>query len=261
METTAILLDPVKSLAIKAGEAIMEVYTQDSDIQIENKADDSPLTIADKRANKIICDGLLNLNVSYPIISEENKQIPYEQRREYRRYWLVDPLDGTKEFIKRNGEFTVNIALIENNKPILGVVYAPALHELFWGGKNLGAYYSDGQSTHQLTTQPFKMTDKNLKVVCSRSHLNDETKRFFAKLNDPIHISKGSSLKLMILAKGDAHLYPRLGPTMEWDIAAAQSILEAAGGFVRVMETGSTMEYNKEELLNPYFLASGTQLS
>jgi 3'(2'), 5'-bisphosphate nucleotidase len=181
--------------------------------------------------------------------------VPYDTRKNYDFYWLIDPLDGTKEFIKRNGEFTVNIALIQNGKVVLGVVYTPALDELFWAATGKGAFKTVGGTTSTIKAPRFKMQDKGIKVVCSRSHLNDETKAFIGQLKEPDLVSKGSSLKFLELATGKAHLYPRVAPTMEWDTAAAQIILEEAGGKVVQYGTDNPVVYNKENMLNPYFVA------
>lgn len=242
-------------IAVDAGDAIMKIYEESKDIVYEKKDDDSPLTAADKASNDIICQALQKLAFDYPIISEENKSIDFSTRSQFKRYWLVDPLDGTKEFIKRNGEFTVNIALVEENHVIGGVVYAPALEKLFWAFKNEGAYLKDKNGTSRLEGISFSSTDASLKVICSRSHMNTETTDFVNQLNDPELVSKGSSLKFLELAQGVAHLYPRVAPTMEWDTAAAQIVLEEAGGKVVQFGTDSKVVYNKENLLNPYFVA------
>jgi 3'(2'), 5'-bisphosphate nucleotidase len=251
------LIVPLKDIARRAGEAILDVYHNASSFEVEKKEDTSPLTIADKKSNAIICEGLESLVATYPIVSEENKAIPFEIRKDFNRFWLVDPLDGTKEFIKRNGEFTVNIALVEKNRPVLGVVYAPVLDEMYWAVKGEGAYLEKEGQTSKLKAAFFQLTDAGLKVVCSRSHLNPATQEYVKKLNDPNLVPKGSSLKFLILAKGDAHAYPRLGPTMEWDTGAAQIVLEEAGGVVLNNEDMQPLTYNKESLLNPYFLAYG----
>ncbi|MEM6380502.1 MAG: 3'(2'),5'-bisphosphate nucleotidase CysQ, partial [Bacteroidota bacterium] len=171
--------------------------------------------------------------------------------------WLVDPLDGTKEFIKRNGEFTVNIALVHNGKLEMGVVYAPVLEEMFWAVKGEGAFIEKDGTQQLLKVESFNMTDVNLGVVCSRSHLNDATQAFVDQLNEPKLVATGSSLKFLILAKGEAHIYPRLAPTMEWDTGAAQMILEEAGGSVISEKSKEALLYNKENLLNPAFIAYG----
>jgi len=254
------LIDQVKQISKEAGKVIMEVYQDEASFGITQKKDDSPLTVADQRANQVICDGLKKVTPEVPIISEENKEIPYSTRKDFDYAWLVDPVDGTKEFIKRNGEFTVNIALLKNGETILGVVYVPVTGELFWGIKNQGAYLSvDGKSgsPKKLEAPTFSMQDKGLNVVCSRSHLNEDTANFISKLSEPNKVSKGSSLKFLILAQGGAHVYPRLAPTMEWDTGAAQIVLEEAGGKVINVETNLPLGYNKENLRNPHFIAYG----
>ncbi|MDX1407726.1 MAG: 3'(2'),5'-bisphosphate nucleotidase CysQ [Saprospiraceae bacterium] len=249
-------IETLKLLAKEAGAAILEIYgTNDFDVEI--KADNSPLTRADQASNKIICAGLRTLRTQYPLISEENRDVPYAERRGYDTFWLVDPLDGTKEFIKRNGEFTVNIALIHRGRPVVGVVYAPVLDQLYWAADGLGAFLESNGTVSPLQVASFSMEDEGLGVVCSRSHLNDATQAFVDELNDPQTVSKGSSLKFLILASGKAHLYPRIAPTMEWDTGAAQCILEQAGGRVLEYETREPLRYNKESLLNPHFLATG----
>lgn len=247
-------------IARKAGDAIMAIYQDEERFDVEQKSDDSPLTAADKAANSIICDALDQLSLKYPIISEENKAIDYAERKNFDRVWLIDPLDGTKEFIKRNGEFTVNIALLEKGSVIMGVVYAPALDEMYWGLKGEGAYLVGSNGEEQLSAHSFKSTDSGLRVVCSRSHLNEETQAFLDNLDAPVKVAKGSSLKFLILANGDADYYPRLAPTMEWDTGAAQIILEEAGGQVLRADDAKALDYNKENLLNPYFIASGNIL-
>lgn len=248
------LLEAVKSLAREAGASIMEIY-QRADFNVESKLDESPLTAADKASNTIICAGLEALLPSFPIISEENKEIPYEIRKEYPFTWLVDPLDGTKEFIKRNGDFTVNIALIKGQELEMGVVYIPVYDELYWAWKGMGAFLESEGEVRQLQTSAFRISDEGLRVVCSRSHMSPETEAFIKKLKEPELVSRGSALKFLLLAKGDAHIYPRLGPTMEWDTGAAQMILEEAGGEVLEASSSSPLRYNKENLLNPHFVA------
>ncbi len=252
-----LLLDALSLIAKAAGEAIMDIYTADTAIAIEYKADESPLTRADRAANRIICDELEKLPLKYPIVSEENKAVPYELRRQYDYFWMVDPLDGTKEFIKRNGEFTVNIALIHQQSSVLGVVYAPVTDELYLAAKGMGAWLESGNQKEQINAQAFSMSDPSLNVVCSRSHLNPPTEAFVGQLVDPVLVAKGSSLKFLIIARGQAHLYPRLAPTMEWDTAAAQIILEEAGGQVLRHDDQQPLVYNKADLLNPHFVAAG----
>ena len=249
-------LEPLADLARRAGDAIMEVHNRD-DFEVLLKADNSPLTDADRAANNIIVAGLQELEPDIPIISEENKTVDYATRKNWNRCWMVDPLDGTKEFIKRNGEFTVNIALIEDGASIMGVVYVPATNQLYFGARGYGAYEISGEENHPLTAAEFTATDAGLKIVGSRSHLNDATKNFMLAFNQPTVVSKGSSLKFLILAEAEAHIYPRLAPTMEWDTAAAQIILEEAGGAVIDRETQAPLRYNKENLLNAHFVAYG----
>lgn len=250
------LTKEVVEIAKRAGDKILEIYADESRFGVETKSDDSPLTQADKQANDVIIEGLMALSVDYPIISEETKLKPYAERKDYNRFWLVDPLDGTKEFIKRNGEFTVNIALVENGVPIMGVVYVPVSGDAYWGMKELGAYHeSDQGEIRKLTANNYQNTDKGIRVVCSRSHINAETQAFIDALDQPEAVSKGSSLKFLLIAGGDAEVYPRMGPTMEWDTGAAQIILEEAGGEVLHAETMQPLNYNKENLLNPYFIA------
>ena len=249
----------VGSIARQAGAVIMDIYKNEADFGIEHKLDNSPLTRADKAANDVINEGLKKLPFQAPILSEENKAIPYANRKNYDYFWMVDPLDGTKEFIKRNGEFTVNIALIHKNSVVFGVVYVPVLKELYWAAKNQGAYAYIGETEKNLKAAQFHIKDAHLKVVASRSHLNDDTKVFVEQLNKPELVSKGSSLKLLLIASGQAHLYPRLAPTMEWDTAAAQIVVEEAGGQVLQAGTDKAVVYNKENLLNPYFLCKGNE--
>jgi 3'(2'), 5'-bisphosphate nucleotidase len=242
------------TLAERAGAAIMKVYER-ADFGTTTKADSSPLTQADLASHRVIAEGLEALSPGVPVLSEESKTEPFETRRGWPRFWLVDPLDGTKEFIKRNGEFTVNIALIEGDAPVLGVVHAPATALTYWAAAGVGAFKGPGQTT-PLTAASFQGGTLNL--VASRSHAGAETETLVAALRQDLEVelvSIGSSLKLCLVADGQAHLYPRFGPTMEWDTAAAQCVVEAAGGFVRDTR-GERLRYNKENLLNPHFIAS-----
>jgi 3'(2'), 5'-bisphosphate nucleotidase len=250
------LIPEVLKIAYKAGDAIMKVYDHETDFGVEQKQDDSPVTKADKASNTIICEQLEALGTSWPILSEEQKEIPYEERKHFEYYWLVDPLDGTREFIKRNGDFTVNIALIHKTEAVLGVVGVPALGEMYWAVKGQGAFMEkEGVVTPLKVNLAFDLGDPGLSVVCSRSHITGSTKAYLDQLNSPRLVPVGSALKLMLLAKGEAELYPRLGPTMEWDIAPAQIVLEEAGGSVIDEVTRQPMRYNKENLLNHYFIA------
>ena len=251
-------IDEIKLASSKAGEAIMDIYNQE-DRGIESKSDESPLTKADLAANKILCDVLRKISPDIPIISEENDNLSYMDRAGWDYCWVVDPLDGTKEFIKRNGEFTTNVALVRGNESIAGVIYAPALEEMYWGIIGDGAYSEIKGVVTDLKVKTFSKTDKGLKMVCSRSHLNDATKAFVDQYDEPELVASGSSLKFMIIAKGEAHIYPRMAPTMEWDTCAAQAILEEAGGVVLQADSSDPVVYNKENLLNPSFIAMGNQ--
>ena len=223
-----------------------------------SKEDSSPLTIADKKSNDIICSSLASLTPEIPIVSEENKQVSYSERKNYEVFWQVDPLDGTKEFIKRNGEFTVNIALIKDGRSIMGVVFCPYTNDMYYAYSGGGAWLENSEGLSKILSHEFSLKDSGLRMVCSRSHLNDATKAFVEKFDSPELVAKGSSLKFMILAVGKADIYPRLGPTMEWDTSSAQIILEEAGGSVIDQSTGEPLRYNKENLLNPYFIAYGS---
>lgn len=251
------LLPQIVTVARHAGQAIMEIYAAPS-FEVMAKADDSPLTKADLAADRVIQQGLTDLGLGWPILTEESAQIDYEDRKNWQRFWLVDPLDGTKEFVKRNGEFTVNIALIENGVPILGVVYAPALDVCYYGMRGTGAFVQRGKSPAQIIAVKTPSAGEVLKVVASRSHSDARTEALLGKLGGHECISMGSSLKLCLVAEGAAHFYPRLGPTMEWDTAAAHAVVSAAGGVVRDRE-GKELSYNKPDLHNPEFFvhASG----
>lgn len=259
MHPREIKIDEVISIARDAGTAILSVYHDEQQHwEVQSKADDSPLTLADQKANSVICEALQRLYPEIPILSEENKQAPYEERKDWNLFWLVDPLDGTKEFIKRNGEFTVNIALIESGTPILGVVYVPVSDDMYFAEKGKGAYIVRSDDTkEQLFGKGFEKGQKGVKIVCSRSHMNTETSNFVAQFESPVLISAGSSLKFMLVSKGDAHVYPRLAPTMEWDTAAAQAVVTESGGRVIDAQTGEALQYNKEVLLNPNFIVHG----
>jgi len=255
------LLSVAIKAALAAGTEILMVY--DTNFDVEQKKDDSPLTQADKNANEVI-NGYLK-STEIPIISEENRQLDYAERKDWSRCWIVDPLDGTKEFIKRNGEFTVNIALVENGNPVLGVIYVPVSKELYFTS-------ADGKTSKKIIisseNDPVEEILKNakeikpskasvVKIVGSRSHLNEETKNFIAEIakqNEVEIVSKGSSLKFCLVAEGLAQLYPRFAPTMEWDTAAGHAICNAVGVSVIDQTTEKNMQYNKPNLLNNYFL-------
>ncbi|MBS0194668.1 MAG: 3'(2'),5'-bisphosphate nucleotidase CysQ [Proteobacteria bacterium] len=246
-------IDDCIALARRAGAAIMEIYAQDFDVQA--KDDHSPLTAADLASHRIICDGLAALTPQVPILSEESKATEWAIRRDWQRYWLVDPLDGTREFVKKNGEFTVNIALIEHGEPVLGVVYAPAMDYLVHGERGIGAFVRDGERDVELATQ--RPAPRPLRVAASRSHLDARTAAALEKMGPVERVGMGSSLKFCRIAEGRMDVYPRFGPTSEWDTAAAQCVLEAAGGAVLTLD-GQSLRYNtKDSLLNPDFIALG----
>jgi len=254
------LVQKIVEISVLAGVEIMKVYEGDGDWEVQSKSDDSPLTRADQKANELIVKHLETLDEKYPIISEENKLQDFSERKGFKRFWLVDPLDGTKEFIKRNGEFTVNIALVEDGRPIMGVVYVPVTGDLYYAEKGAGAYHKNGEGPpQQMNANTYTSEDKGLRVVCSRSHINEATQSYIDNLSEPDIVSKGSSLKFMLLASGQAEVYPRMGPTMEWDTGAAQIILEEAGGKILHNDTGLPLSYNKENLLNPYFIATAAE--
>ena len=239
--------------AVKAGENIMEVYNSTESINYERKADDSPLTIADKKSHNTIIDFLKDTDID--IISEESKSIEYQERKNWEEYWLIDPLDGTKEFIKKNGEFTVNIALIKNNKPHLGIVYCPVKKILYWNDNDKKVFKREKEETREIKKRkPINENEEGLRVVVSRSHMSEETSEYVNKLTRPELISCGSSLKFLYIADNKADIYTRFGPTMEWDTAAAHSILNALEIHVINLDTGRELSYNKENLLNPYFI-------
>jgi 3'(2'), 5'-bisphosphate nucleotidase len=241
----------IVEIAQQAGKAIMKIYAA-TDVAVSTKSDHTPLTQADLAAHRIICEELEKLTPAYPVLSEESAEIPAAQRMAWKKYWLVDPLDGTKEFIKRNGEFTVNIALIENGKPILGVVYAPALEVSYYAEKGAGAYVQRGTSKAQPIKAKAPTTGELIKVVASRSHSDARTEVLLKHLGDCETISMGSSLKLCLVAEGAAHFYPRLGPTMEWDTAAAHAVVNEAGGTV-CNNAAEELQYNKTDMHNSEF--------
>jgi 3'(2'), 5'-bisphosphate nucleotidase len=250
---SSINIDKIIQIAREAGKAILEIYH--TDFTIENKSDHSPLTEADKVAHEIIDEGLRRLYPEIPILSEEGKDILYEERSKWEQFWLVDPLDGTKEFIKKNGEFTVNIALIENNQPVLGVVYLPVTDEIFYSTKEKGAFKRNKDQLIELKVSEISKGEL-LILVESRSHPSEDLVILKDKLQKDYELSslqRGSSLKICAVAEGIADLYPRLGPTMEWDTAAGQAVVEGAGGIV-VDLNGNSLQYNKESLKNDSFI-------
>lgn len=250
-----------------AGRDIMDIYlTDDEEFTVETKKDSSPLTVADKAAHTVILSALEPIGI--PVLSEEGAEISYDERRQWDRLWIVDPLDGTKEFIRRNGEFTVNIALVEDGRPVLGVVYAPAAGTLYFGSRSTGSCRCDVNTDFSLFRSFGRLVESSVKlplptnwnvytVVASKSHRNPETDEFIAARKEEHGkidiVSRGSSLKICMVAEGSADIYPRFGPTMEWDTAAGHAVAVFAGA--RVCDpTGKELVYNKPELLNPYFI-------
>ncbi|WP_147802794.1 3'(2'),5'-bisphosphate nucleotidase CysQ [Alkalicoccus halolimnae] len=250
-------------ICLAAGQEIMDEYSKDT--AVDRKEDHSPLTEADRRAHRVIYDGLKQM-ASIPVLSEEGEDVPAEERQSWKRYWLVDPLDGTKEFLKKNDEFTVNISLIEGTYPTLGIIYAPALDTCYFGAKghafkleNASAQRAVDEAELLAASTPLPKEEPGRSVVASRSHLSDETEAFIEELTHEHGridtVAAGSSLKFCFVAEGRAAWYPRFAPTMEWDTAAGQAIVEASGGEVLDHETGERLAYTKENLTNNWFLA------
>ncbi|MFA5648089.1 MAG: 3'(2'),5'-bisphosphate nucleotidase CysQ [Bacteroidales bacterium] len=253
--------------AISAGKLIMDVYNSD-DFQVNLKSDATPLTLADRLANEEIVNCLRKSRI--PVLSEEGRSILYEERKGWEYFWLVDPLDGTKEFIKRNGEFTVNIALVFQGYPIMGVIFIPVLNQLYFSLKDLGAYrLNDATNTINNALDIDDLINKSIKlpsdtpslpytIVASRSHISEDTKKYIEKISQEKGsvqiLSKGSSLKICMVAEGKAHIYPRFGTTTEWDTAAGQAIAEESGCLVQSLDDGNRLMYNKEDIENPWFI-------
>ena len=255
MENLKIEAEPILDIVSKAGQEILSIYNDPVHAEVvDYKADNSPLTLADQASHQVIARELLSLYPDIPIISEEGKDIPYETRKSYDLFWLVDPLDGTKEFIKRNGEFTVNIALIQGNYPTFGFIYAPELDTYYYGGTVGGAFKIERGEKKNIHVNR-KTADRI--AVRSRSHASEEEETILKQYHVTDAISKGSSLKFCMVAEGKADLYYRHGPTMEWDTAAGQAVLEAAGGKVLNNRGPDRFSYNKESLLNDSFLCLG----
>jgi 3'(2'), 5'-bisphosphate nucleotidase len=250
------LVEPVVATAEQAGAAILDVYATNFDV--EAKDDDSPLTQADMSAHRRILEGLRALTPDMPIISEESGLPDFDIRRSWKRYWLVDPLDGTREFVNRNGEFTVNIALIEGHRPVLGVVHVPVTGKTYIGCTGRGAECRSAGCDHR-PLQVALESASPVRVVGSRSHRGASLDGFLEKLGDFEMVPMGSSLKFCVVAEGEADIYPRLGPTSEWDTAAAQAVVEQAGGTVLQLD-GNPLVYNaKQDILNPHFMVVGPQ--
>jgi 3'(2'), 5'-bisphosphate nucleotidase len=249
------LLPRVVALVEKAGAAVMEVYARGDFETTYKKEDDSPLTRADLASHRLLSEGLRALTPTLPVLSEESKEVPYPERQSWQRYWLIDPLDGTKEFINRRDEFTVNVAMIERDEPALGVVYAPAMEELYYASRGLGSFKrKELEPPERIVVSDYRVS--GVTIVVSRSHAGAEVEELVRKIGPTESLSIGSSLKLCLVAEGRAHLYPRLGPTMEWDIAAAQCVVEEAGGKVTDL-SGRRLRYNKPSLENPPFIVCG----
>ncbi len=255
------MMDKLINAVLKAGEEVLKVY--ESDFTIQEKEDRSPITEADRISHEVIAQNLKDFVPKIPVISEEgDKEVISADR-----FWLVDPLDGTKEFIKRNGEFTINIALVEDSVPVLGVVYAPALRLLYFAQKGKGAYKVNMETQEKIKIPvPQDGKENTLRVVVSRSHSDERTTKYLKKLSEKFSIEKvsvGSSLKICLLAEGKADIYPRTGPTMEWDTAGAHAVLLEAGGVILFaednMECGEELRYGKENLKNPPFIAFRTR--
>ena len=254
-DETKQMIEDLVALSREAGKAILEVYQ--SEFAVERKDDKSPLTLADKRSHEII-NSSLQRTYPYPVLSEEGRNIPYEERRAWDTFWLIDPLDGTKEFIGRNGQFTVNIALIRGNRPVLGVILVPVTGEVYHAAKGRGAFRIHEGAEERL---PLRTRHEVFTVVGSRSHSSPEQEEYISSLRKQYgeidFVSAGSSLKFCLVGEGQADLYPRLGPTMEWDTAAGQIIVEEAGGKVLQFGKETPLEYNKKDLLNPRFIVHG----
>ena len=253
------LINDVIELAVEAGHRIMEIY--DTDFDVEQKSDDTPLTAADMAAHNTIVNGLSKLTPTIPILSEESASIPFAERSQWQRYWLVDPLDGTREFVKRNGEFTVNIALIDNHESVLGVIYTPVTGVTYYAARGAGAFKKTlndtGNNPDAVNIHSRAKTPDSTIIAGSRSHRGDSLEAFLKRLGGYDIISMGSSLKSCLVAEGAADIYPRLGPTSEWDTAAAQCVVEEAGGCI-IKTDGEALRYNtKDSLLNPHFLVIG----
>ncbi|WP_010529519.1 3'(2'),5'-bisphosphate nucleotidase CysQ [Lentibacillus jeotgali] len=267
----AVDLTKLLETSLKAGREILDIYVQD--FEVETKDDHSPLTIADELAHQAIMENLKSEYRQIPVLSEEGADVSFEERKDWDTFWLVDPLDGTKEFIKGNGEFTVNIALVEGQYPVIGAIYAPVSDTFYYGKKDLGAYKLEQaseksiSSEHDLVNKSIRLPEANgsgtVKVVASRSHMSDDTQAFIDRLKaDHNHVdvvSAGSSLKFCLVAEGQAVYYPRFAPTMEWDTGAGQAIVEAAGGKVLRHEDRERFYYNRENLRNGWFVVEGRQ--
>jgi len=251
MRDLAALAESLMPIVTRAGAAIMQIY--DGAFAVQRKDDNSPLTLADLESQRVIIDGLKRITPDIPILSEESAAAPWAERQTWRELWVVDPLDGTREFVKRNGEFTINIALVVEHEPVLGMVSAPALGATFWGMAGLGAFTRrQGGEARRIHTVP---PQRPLRVIGSRSHASPQTAAYLTRLGAHVMSGIGSSLKFCLLAEGKAELYPRFGATSEWDTAAGQALLEAAGGHVTRMDGHRMRYYCRESLINSDFVA------
>ncbi len=248
-------LDFLAGIAREAGKAILEVY--DTEFEVERKEDHSPLTLADKRSHRIIADALRSRFPEIPVLSEEGREVPFDIRCTWPRFWLVDPLDGTKEFVKRNGEFTINIALIEGTAPVLGLIYIPVQNRLFLGKVGEGCWEESANGRKRLKVADAP-AESPVRIVRSRSHPAPGLEHLLELIPSHEIISRGSALKFCAVAAGEADFYPRFGPTWEWDTAAGQAIVTAAGGIMLSL-SGKPFVYNKENLLNGPFLVSSSR--
>jgi 3'(2'), 5'-bisphosphate nucleotidase len=247
----------IVTIARGAGKEIMKIY-QTADFGIQYKSDESPVTTADQASNDFIIKKLKKLTPDIPIVSEESKEIPFSERQNYEYFWMIDPLDGTKEFIARNGDFAVNIALIFQNKPILGIIFVPNTGGVYFAVKNEGSFKVEVGKKTKITCNSFSLNDLGLRIPVSRSYFNEATKKLIAdNYRDPVLLPRGSALKFMNIAEGSADIYPRIGTTMEWDTAACQIIIEEAGGQILEMSSKLPLKYNKPSLFNPDFIALG----
>ena len=237
------------NLIKECNEIVLDIYN--TDFSVITKSDNSPLTLADQKCNQHICEFLKKNYPNILIISEENKQVSYQERCKHELCWLIDPIDGTKEFVKRNGQFTVNIGLCHHGVPVFGIVSIPVTGEIYYGIEGIGSFKLD---ENKLVIPKKDLSQKGLRIVASSSHMNDDTKKYIEQFDEPEIVNTGSSIKLLWIAEGKADLYPRIAPTSEWDTCAAHAVVKYAGGYVLQYGSNEEVRYNKENLLNPYFI-------
>lgn len=251
------MINEIKQIAQEAGQILLDFYDTDFQNTIVYKEDQTPVTIADKAASDFICDKLIKLYPEIPVISEEGTILDYDQRKDFKYFWLIDPLDGTNEFIKKNGQFTVNIALINYNRPVLGVVYVPVSNDLYWALEKKGAYHETSREVKRIFASEISDFNNNVRVLMSRSFLDEKNNEFLRNFNN-VHIEyMGSSLKFMTIGEGKADLYFRFGKVCEWDTAASHIILNEAGGQIKNLKNGNDIIYNKTEMIIPPFIVTG----